>query len=378
MAATTAETEQVLPASPPSYELLNLLRKGKRNEALLLAAHTSLDEINANWDGSTPLLVATTRGWGDVCLALLTAGASPNHTSNMGETPLMRAIKSGKIDPLLIHLLLEHYTLDINLQCTEEAFFAKWSALHFACECEMNPHAEIVALLVLRGADLELKNAQGQTALEVLNCSETGADLELFRLALTSPREVLQRSSNAAHFCSEVISQTKPLGGGSGGLLMSNGSFLGRLIGLTARSVTDAHSDEGDMTEEYDDVRTVVATSTSTKSLRNSNVFSSLFHSSPSSPSPMPNEDYTIGNGRKSKTGSFILKMMPGKKSSAIIESKPALIGTGLMNEETGGDLGALDEVCLQTVAEQVKPLVFDPPLPSSRNDDDATILPPV
>lgn len=357
--ATTAETEQVPPApSPPPPapppDLLNLLRKGKRNEALALAAHASLEEINENRDGSTPLLVAATRGWGDVCLALLTAGASPNHTSNMGETPLMRAIKSGKIDPLLIHLLLEHYTLDINLQCTDEAFFAKWSALHFACECEMNPHAEIVALLVLRGADVELKNAQGQTALEVLNGSQTDADLDPFRLALTAPREVLQRSSNAAHFSVQVAAHAKPLGTHHSGLLTSNGSFLGRLIGLTARPVTDAHSDEGDLTEEYEDASTVVvSSSTSSKSLRNSNVFSALFHAA--SPPPSPGDDYA---GRKSKTGSFILKMMPGKKSSGI-ESKP--LG-GLATDESVRDLGALEEGCLQAVADHVKPLVFEPP----------------
>lgn len=155
----------------PSYALLDMLRQGKRNQALELANTCCEQEINAVRDGSTPLLVATTRGWGDVCLALLRNGASPNVCSDLGETPLMRAIKSGKFDPMLIHLLLERYTMDINLQCKPEAFFSEWTALHFACESGMNPYPEIVALLVLRGADLQMKTLQGQTPWDVLQCS---------------------------------------------------------------------------------------------------------------------------------------------------------------------------------------------------------------
>jgi len=148
--------------SKGNHSLLDLLRQGRREEALEKARQA--EDVNQYDDGSTPLLIATTRGWGDVVEALVRNGANVNSISDLGETPLMRAIKSGKIDPYVIKLILEHGGKEtLNHAAKEEAFFSKWTALHFACDSSMNTHAVIIAILISYGASVKLVASNGKT-----------------------------------------------------------------------------------------------------------------------------------------------------------------------------------------------------------------------
>lgn len=172
--------------SPTEPMLLDLLRHGRRDEALLrIASHT--DEINLSDDGSTPLLVACTRGWGDVVEELVRCGVNVNVMSELGETPLMRAIKSGKIAPATIQTLLDAGAKDtLNSAAKENAFFAKWTALHFACNDEMNRFPVLVALLISYGADPKAVTVDGLSAADM--CSNNAE----FQKALQKSKDYLR------------------------------------------------------------------------------------------------------------------------------------------------------------------------------------------
>jgi len=165
--------------------LLELLRHGRHEEAL--ARTSNPDEVNQVDDGSTPLLVATTRGWEDVVVALVKNGANVNVMSELGETPLMRAIKCGKISVDTVRLMLEHGAREtINTAAKENAFFAKWTALHFACDRDMNQNPVVVALLVACGASIDAVAANNKTPLDMC----TGRTE--FLKALNKPLDVLK------------------------------------------------------------------------------------------------------------------------------------------------------------------------------------------
>lgn len=166
--------------------VLELLRHGRHQEALARIA-SNKEEVNAVDDGSTPLLVATTRGWGDVVEALIKNGANVNVVSELGETPLMRAIKAGKIAPGIIKLMLDNGASEtLNHAAKDNAFFAGWTALHFACDTEMNHSPVVIALLVAYGADTKAVCTNGKTPGEI--CAHESECVK----ALSKPREYLK------------------------------------------------------------------------------------------------------------------------------------------------------------------------------------------
>jgi hypothetical protein len=188
---TTPEIEKMATddgnrGSPSEHHLLELLRHGHRIEALdRIKSHK--DEVNMVDDGSTPLLVATTRGWGDVVEVLIENGANVNAISDLGETPLMRALKSGKINPHVIKLLLDHGAVEtLNVAAKENAFFSKWTALHFACDADMNHTPSVVALLVSYGASTKAAAGNGKTPADM--CSRNAE----FTKALLRGKEYLK------------------------------------------------------------------------------------------------------------------------------------------------------------------------------------------
>jgi hypothetical protein len=186
-----ADVYTILSNASPTNEhstqgtLLDLLRHGHREEALG-RAHMK-DEINQIDDGSTPLLVATTRGWEDVVEVLVRNGANVNVISDLGETPLMRAIKCGKISPHVIKLILDHGGNEtLNVSAKDNAFFSKWTALHFACDTEMNHSPVVIALLVSYGANAKAVAGNGRTPHDM--CAQNPE----YQKALSKPRDYLK------------------------------------------------------------------------------------------------------------------------------------------------------------------------------------------
>jgi hypothetical protein len=123
----------------------------------------------ADVDDSHPILLAAQRGWSDVVSSLVNQGADLNVASEMGETPLMRAIKAGdKIEPSVIGNMLKHGSAQtINSRTTTKHFFPEYSALHFACDSSLNRNSQVVAMLVQAGADPSIKNTNGETPLDL-------------------------------------------------------------------------------------------------------------------------------------------------------------------------------------------------------------------
>lgn len=128
-------------------------------------------------------------------------------------------------------------------------------------------------------------------------------------MALTHPKELLARSTNSSHLLPLVTAASSS----SARSLVSNGSFLSRLIGLTSRNnKTDgdnkSHSDEEEEEIEEVDIQSVAAAP------RASKIFSSIFS--------INQEDI---QGR-SKKGSLLHKMMNpsgGKKGSSMLNNLP-------------------------------------------------------
>ena len=177
--------------------LLDLLRHGRRSEALD-RIQTNKDEINQVDDGSTPLLVATTRGWNDVVETLVRNGANVNAASELGETPLMRAIKSGKIAPGVIKLILDTGGAEtLNHAAKEDAFFSKWTALHFACDVSINQNPAVIALLVAYGANTTATAANGKTPLDMLEQTPDN------QKAVRKPRDFLKSHPLPMHLHDE-------------------------------------------------------------------------------------------------------------------------------------------------------------------------------
>lgn len=154
----------------PSSEhpILEAIRNNRREDALELASSWGVGDVNDNDDGSTPLLLASLKGWGDVVGALCERGANCNVKSELGETPLIRSVKNGKISPEIIEKILRSGgAKTVNNQTTEQNYFPLWTALHFACDGSLNPHTHTIAVLLAAGADPSVKNAQGKTPSDI-------------------------------------------------------------------------------------------------------------------------------------------------------------------------------------------------------------------
>lgn len=114
-----------------------------------------------NGDGMTLLMVASEKGYTSLAKLLIDSGAIPEAKSNTGCTPLIFAAKYGNKD--IVDLLFFYANVEVN---TQENFSngSGGTALHLAARYG---HVEIVKTLCEKGANVELKNAFGLTALEV-------------------------------------------------------------------------------------------------------------------------------------------------------------------------------------------------------------------
>ncbi len=156
--------------------------------ALSLAADPVLGEIvrallkagadpNARWQGKTPIMHALEEQKWDIAKLLLKSGADARAQSDNGFTLLMFALPSfidGGSDPKAPVQMFQTL-LDAGADVKPQDKRNGASALHYAA---IVGHTEIVKLLLKAGADVNAKDFQGRTPLDVAQGQKTRAALE--------------------------------------------------------------------------------------------------------------------------------------------------------------------------------------------------------
>jgi hypothetical protein len=115
--------------------------------------------VNDKIYGMYPIVVAGYRGYSNIILELIKAGANINiQDNNEADTALIAACGNNHIDAAKI---LIKYNADINLQSNDGN-----SALHFAA---INRNLKLVCLLIDSGADWNLLNINNKDFLDNLS-----------------------------------------------------------------------------------------------------------------------------------------------------------------------------------------------------------------
>lgn len=122
----------------------------------LEAAVTEEDGLGGgqNFEGATPLILATRAERTDVALSLVTAGANVNALSSKKHTSLQMAAQTG--DVALVRLLV---SADAELECRDAE---GWSPMLGAA---LVGHVDVVETLLASGANVDATDNYGQTPL---------------------------------------------------------------------------------------------------------------------------------------------------------------------------------------------------------------------
>lgn len=122
--------------------------------SLLLERGARVDAVAEN--GWTALMIASVKGYVAVARLLLERGAEPNQADVYSWTPLMRAVYEQRLQ--MARLLARHRRTRVN-QRGENGV----TALHLAV---VKGNVDIVKLLLAQGADPDIKDNSGRTALD--------------------------------------------------------------------------------------------------------------------------------------------------------------------------------------------------------------------
>ncbi|XP_026468906.1 26S proteasome non-ATPase regulatory subunit 10-like [Ctenocephalides felis] len=136
---------------------LILAASAGREDVVKILLTRGADINHQNNQGHSALQYASSKGWPEIVDMLLQNGADVNITDNQGATPLHRAASQGKT--AIVRLLLANTSIKLDL-----TDISGNTPLHLACEEDRQEEAK---LLVLKGANLELKNKEGQTPLDL-------------------------------------------------------------------------------------------------------------------------------------------------------------------------------------------------------------------
>lgn len=146
-------TPAVAQTVPPQYSLLHLAAWENAEKSLsVLLKHPAVQVDLLSTLGETPLMIAALKGYVGLAQQLLKAGAYPNKT---GWTPLHYAANSGSIE--MVRLLLDaHAYIDAESP-------NKTTPLMMAARSK---DIGLVKFLLDEGADMNLKNEQGFSAID--------------------------------------------------------------------------------------------------------------------------------------------------------------------------------------------------------------------
>jgi ankyrin repeat protein len=146
------------------------------DRALLKAMIASPADANAPGDfGNTPLMNAAVAGSADVMRFLIEKGADINAQNAFGTTALMMAAT----DVVKTRLLLDHGA--------KAALASRQGRTALFVAAMSDPSADIVRLLIAKGADIRAKDAFGNT---ILNAAATGNDVATIRAAIEAGLDV--------------------------------------------------------------------------------------------------------------------------------------------------------------------------------------------
>ena len=137
-------------------------------------------------DGRTPLHYACCHGRYESAIYLLTAGAEPTLADTVGFTALHFAAAYGHLRAIVLLNQFDPKLVDVTDRRGQ-------TPLHVACQAEP-PHPDVVSLLLRLGADIGVKDADEQTALNL-----TPNDSQLIRGVLQQHDEDLEQV--ASHLC---------------------------------------------------------------------------------------------------------------------------------------------------------------------------------
>ncbi len=184
IAAKTSVRHEVLFGAAISCDkkaLKRLLRKG-------------IDINIKSKDGNTALMTAASWGCKSVAKFLIEKGADVNLRNKYGKTAFLIALEQGYVQ--LARLLLNKGT-HINLKCSE----AKWTPLHIAA---YHGYVEIVRLLLNKGVKTDCKTDAGQTAL-ILATLNAGTVRMAPRITTSHGGPVRQREKDPLIDHAEVV-----------------------------------------------------------------------------------------------------------------------------------------------------------------------------
>lgn len=115
-------------------------------------------DVNAqSQQGHSPLQYAASKGWKEIAQLLIENGANVNISDARGARPLHRAASIG-IVPIVL-MLVECQDIDVNPRDKEGN-----TPLHLACE---ENRGEVCKILVSNGAELDCKNKEQKTPLDL-------------------------------------------------------------------------------------------------------------------------------------------------------------------------------------------------------------------
>ena len=157
---------------------INGINNSKENKTCLLAdvvADNNIDGVVAllslpqlkidthSGNGVTALRIACARGHESIVTLLLNAGANPNIIGEGGSTPFLRSMIYSRYT--IVQKLLSYGIIDIKIQDSKGH-----SALHHAA---MLKKSGIICQLLMLGADKNLKDNDGKTAIDLCADSES-------------------------------------------------------------------------------------------------------------------------------------------------------------------------------------------------------------
>jgi len=146
--------------SPLIYAIQTLENSEENDDIINYLIDHGADVNEINRQGDTPLIYAIRKGKIEVIKALIKHGADINRKTNFGSTPLITALFE-KNDTIVKYLL--NHGVDINERSNDNS-----TPLHYAIDLLIrneNESMAVVDFLLEKGANLKIKNKSGDTPL---------------------------------------------------------------------------------------------------------------------------------------------------------------------------------------------------------------------